>query len=276
MNSLGKKLSLTGVGNMNIDLTGKKAIISGSTTGIGYAIAEQLAKAGALVLINGRTKERVASAIERLNKEVPEAEADGFAADLGHADEVERLTEYWSEADILVNNLGLFGPKDFFEITDDDWERHFQVNVMSAVRLSRHYARGMVNRGWGRVLFNASSVSGFRAGEMVHFGATKAALLGVSRGIAESVAGTGVTVNAFLPGPTRTENVENFMKQSYPGQPFDEIEEEVFSELPDSLLGRFVSPQEIGDFVVFLASEQASAITGAALRVDGGMVRSIL
>jgi NAD(P)-dependent dehydrogenase (short-subunit alcohol dehydrogenase family) len=264
---------------MEITLTGKKAIISGSTTGIGYAIAKGLAESGASVLVNGRNEKRVTVAVERLKKEVPGAEVYGFAADLSHTEGVNQLIAYCPEADILVNNLGIFEPKPFFEITDEDWEQYFQVNVMSAVRLSRHYAQGMVKKGWGRILFNASVTAGFISGEMVHYGATKTALLGLSRGLAESVADRGVTVNAFIPGPTLTERTDDFMRRNFAesGKTFEEAEKETFQTyLPTSLLKRFIKPKEVADLVVFLASEQASAITGAALRVDGGIVRSIL
>jgi NAD(P)-dependent dehydrogenase (short-subunit alcohol dehydrogenase family) len=264
---------------MEIQLKGKKAVVSGSTTGIGFAIAKGLAKAGASVLLNGRSEKRVTEAVERLKQEVPEAEATGFACDLSSRDGANELIHFWPEADILVNNLGVFEPKEFFEITDEDWEYYFQMNVMSAVRLSRHYAMGMKEKGWGRVLFNGSVTGGFYSGEMVHYGATKAAVLGLSRGLAESLAKSGVTVNAFIPGPTKTErNSEHFdhwAKEA--GKSFQEIEESLFeNELSTSLLRRFISTEEVANMVVFLASEQASAITGAALRVDGGIVRSLL
>jgi NAD(P)-dependent dehydrogenase (short-subunit alcohol dehydrogenase family) len=267
------------VKSMEINLTGKNAIISGSTTGIGYAIAVGMAKAGATVVINGRTEKRVVDAIERLKAEVPGAEVKGVAADLSSAAGVNQMIAHCPHADILVNNLGIYGPKPFFDITDEDWEYYFQVNVMSAVRLSRHYARGMVDRGWGRVLFNASVTSGFFSGEMVHYGATKGALISLARGLAESVAGAGVTVNSFIPGPTLTENVkehiQGFANQS--GKTFAETEAEIFhSKLPTSIIKRFVSPEEVANLVVFLASDQASAITGAAMKVDGGIVCSLL
>ncbi|AIE61265.1 SDR family NAD(P)-dependent oxidoreductase [Bacillus methanolicus] len=264
---------------MDIKLNGKKAVISGSTTGIGFAIAKGLAKAGASVLLNGRFEEQVTEAVERLKREIPGAEACGFAADLSSSVGVNELINYWPETDILVNNLGIFEPKEFFEITDEDWEHYFQVNVMSAVRLSRHYAKGMKEKGWGRVLFNGSVTGGFYLGEMVHYGAAKAAVLGLSRGLAESLAKSGVTVNAFIPGPTKTERnseyFDHWAKES--GKSFQEIEKGLFDkDLSTSLLGRFISTEEVANMVVFLASEQASAITGAALKVDGGIVRSLL
>ncbi|MGI5838691.1 MAG: SDR family NAD(P)-dependent oxidoreductase [bacterium] len=264
---------------MEIRLDGKKAVISGSTAGIGYAIAEGLARAGAAVVISGRTEARVQSALRRLRDKVPNARADGVTADLSHAAGTDRLTAEHPQADILVNNLGVFGPKPFFAITDEEWEEYFQTNVMSAVRLSRHYTPEMVRRGWGRVLFNASAVAGFLPGEQVHFGATKAAVLALSRGLAESIAGTGVTVNAFLPGPTLTEGVRDFFRgqAAATGRTAEALAKEMFAEeLPTSILQRFIEPAEIAGMVVYLASEAASAVTGAALRVDGGIMRTIL
>lgn len=264
---------------MEIRLDGKKAVISGSTAGIGYAIAEGLARAGAAVVISGRTEARVRSALRRLRDKVPNARADGVTADLSRAAGTDRLTAEHPQADILVNNLGVFGPKPFFAITDEEWEEYFQTNVMSAVRLSRHYTPEMVRRGWGRVLFNASAVAGFLPGEQVHFGATKAAVLALSRGLAESIAGTGVTVNAFLPGPTLTEGVRDFLRgqAAATGRTAEALAKEMFAEeLPTSILQRFIEPAEIAGMVVYLASEAASAVTGAALRVDGGIMRTIL
>jgi NAD(P)-dependent dehydrogenase (short-subunit alcohol dehydrogenase family) len=221
---------------VTISLAGKRALVSGSTSGIGFAIARGLAAAGAWVVVNGRNEERLAAATARLEAEVPEADVRGFAADLSQAAGVTALTTAIPEVEILVNNLGMFAPKPFFEITDEEWRRYFEVNVMTAVRLSRHYARGMVDRGWGRVLFNASVTGGFLQGEMAHYGATKTALLGLSRGLAESVAGTGVTVNAFLPGPTLTETARGFLHGAAEkaGKSFEEFEREVFgAALPD-------------------------------------------
>lgn len=264
---------------MDFNLTGKKAIISGSTKGIGYAIAKGLAETGASVIINGRSQESIKDSINRLKREVPNADLTGVASDLTNPSEVKQFINQVPHADILINNLGMYEPKSFFEITDEEWERFFQTNVMSAVRLTRHYGRGMVDKGWGRILFNASVTSGFFPGEMVHYGATKAALLGLSRGLAENLANTGVTVNAFLPGPTKTESVKehigDFAKSN--GKTFAEMEHEMFSEkLPASLLNRFVTPEEVANLVVFLASEKSSAITGSTYRVDGGFIRTIV
>jgi len=264
---------------MPFDLLGKKAIVSGSTSGIGYAIAKGLAQCGAHVLINGRDELRVDEAVARMKKEMPGALVDGLAADLSRLEGIEKMKSCWPEADILVNNLGIYEPKNFFEIADDEWERYFQTNVLSAVRLTRHYAKGMVDRRWGRVTFNASVTGGFFPGEMVHYGATKAALLGLSRGVAESVAGTGVTVNAFIPGPTKTERtVAHIMSIAVQeGKHFHQFEKEMFQhQLPSSLIQRFCTPEEVAHLVVFLSSNEASAITGAALHVDGGIIRSLL
>jgi NAD(P)-dependent dehydrogenase (short-subunit alcohol dehydrogenase family) len=202
---------------------------------------------------------------------VADAEVSGVRADLTDASETERLLAAVPDADILVNNAGTPEPKPFFEITDEDWERQVALHVLGAVRLCRQYARGMVEQGWGRILFNASTTAGFGSGEMVHYGATKAALLGLSRGLAEAVAGSGVTVNAFIPGPTRDR------AQFDPtGKSIEEFEHEIFAALPTSLIGRFVDAGEVADAVLFLASEHAAAITGTTLRVDGGLVRFVV
>jgi NAD(P)-dependent dehydrogenase (short-subunit alcohol dehydrogenase family) len=264
---------------MSVGIEGRLAVVTGSTSGIGYAIASALAKSEARVLLNGRSEEGVSRAVERLRREVPGGSVSGVAADLSAPEGTSALIASWPNTDILVNNVGTAEPRPFVEITDAEWEFYFRLHVMSAVRLSRHYVRGMMRRRWGRVLFNASACSGFVSGEMVHFGATKAAVLGLSRGLAESLANTGVTVNAFLPGPVLTEATRDFiggLSQSTQ-QPLAEVEQELFSgPLATSLLKRFISPDEVAAGVVFLASAQASAITGATLRVDGGIVRTML
>lgn len=263
---------------MNISLHGKRAIVSGSTAGIGLAIATGLAEAGAEVVINGRGAARVASAIERIQEQLPGARLLGVAADLGSAEGATALFEQVAETDILVNSLGIFEPKGFFDISDDDWRRFFEVNVMSAVRLSRHYAPGMAQRNWGRVLFLSSESALQIPTEMVHYGTTKTALLAVSRGLAETLAGTGVTVNAVLPGPTRSEGVAEFFRRmaAERRQPQEALEAGFIAEhRPSSIIGRLASVEEVANLVVYLASRQASATTGAALRVDGGVLRGI-
>jgi len=264
---------------MTFDLSGKKAIISGSTRGIGYAIAKRLTQAGAAVLINGREEGSVREAVERLKSDTKSALVEGICADLSRPEGINIIKDYWPETDILINNLGIYEPKDFFAISDDDWDHYFQINVMSAVRLSRHYVKGMVEKKWGRVSFNASVTGGFFPGEMVHYGATKAALLGLSRGLAESVAGTGVTVNAFIPGPTKTISTQAHILDmaEQAGKSVREFERKMFQErLPSSLIQRFCTPEEVASLVVFLSSKEAAAITGAAVHVDGGIIRNIL
>ena len=264
---------------MRIDLTGRQAVVSGSTAGIGYAIAKGLAAAGARVVINGRNEQSVLDAARRLAGEVEGAAITGIAADLGSAGGVHRFAARVPEADILVNNLGIFDPKPFLEIEDEEWERFFQINVMSGVRLSRRYLPGMIERNWGRIVF-ISSESGVQIPvEMVHYGMTKTAQLAVSRGIAETVAGTGVTVNAVLPGPTRSEGVAEFMAKLArdQGKSIQEFEAEFIEEnRPSSLIRRLAEVEEVANMVVYVCSPQASATTGAALRVDGGVARSIV
>ncbi len=264
---------------MNIDLSGKTAVVSGSTAGIGYAIARGLARAGAAVVLNGRTEERTRDAAARLSREIDGVQVECVPADLTTTPGLQRFMDQVPDTDILVNNLGIFEPKPFLEITDDDWERFFQVNVMSGVRLSRFYLPGMVLRGWGRIVF-ISSESGVQIpAEMVHYGMTKTAQLALSRGIAESVAGTGVTVNAVLPGPTRSEGVETFLSAmaAAQGASRGEYEDEfIKTQRPSSLIRRLAEVEEVANMVVYTCSREASATTGAALRVDGGVVRSIV
>src|SRR5712672_2598041 len=263
---------------MQIDLNGKRAIVTGSTAGIGFAIARGLADAGAAVVINGRSEQSAEAARKRLMKALPQAKVEAIAADLGTAAGVEAFIKRAGDADILVNNLGIFEPKPFVEITDADWRRFFEVNVMSGVRLSRHYLPAMVKRDWGRIVF-ISSESGLNIPvEMIHYGMTKTAQLAISRGLAESVAGTGVTVNAVLPGPTRSEGVADFFGKLAKEQGMSEEEMEaqfIVRNRPTSLLRRLATPEEVANMVVYVCSPQASATTGAALRVDGGVVRSI-
>jgi len=262
---------------MRIDLSGKRAIVTGSTAGIGFAIAAGLAQAGAAVVINGRSEASVVKAKQRLTEELPKAKVEAVAADLAGADGVAAfINRAGDDADILVNNLGIFDPKPFLEIPDAEWQRFFDTNVMSGVRLSRHYLPGMLKRDWGRIVF-ISSESGINIPvEMVHYGMTKTAQLAVARGIAASAAGTGVTVNSVLPGPTRSEGVVDFMAKLSPGASQADAEKKLIAEgRPSSIIRRLASPEEVANMVVYVCSPQASATTGAALRVDGGVVSTI-
>jgi NAD(P)-dependent dehydrogenase (short-subunit alcohol dehydrogenase family) len=260
---------------LDLRLSGKKAFISGSTNGIGLAIATFLAREGAHVVINGRHDESVVSALGRIKSAVPNGVVEGFSGDLAHAEEAEQLIRRVPSVDILVNNLGIYEPKPFEEISDEEWRRFFEVNVLSAVRLSRAYLPGMKERDWGRIVF-ISSESGINIPvEMIHYGMTKTALLAVSRGIAESCAGTGVTSNAILPGPTHTAGVDGFVEKLSGGKSFVEFEKEFFQTVrPSSLLRRFALPEEVAALVTYVCSPLSSATNGAALRVDGGVVRS--
>ncbi|MDF3982671.1 SDR family NAD(P)-dependent oxidoreductase [Luteibacter sahnii] len=264
---------------MHIDLSTRRAIVTGSTAGIGLAIAKGLAAAGASIVITGRTQARVDDAIAQLRAEVPQARLTGVAADLGTAEGGAALIAAVPDTDILVNNLGIFEPKDFFAIDDAEWTRFFEVNVNSGVRLSRHYAKGMAERGWGRVQF-ISSESGVQIpAEMVHYGVTKTAQLAVSRGLAEVLAGTGVTVNAVLPGPTLSEGVSEFFGKiaKEQGKTQKDVEQDfIQTHRPTSLIKRLLSVDEVANACVYLASEQASGTTGAAIRVDGGVTRSVV
>jgi NAD(P)-dependent dehydrogenase (short-subunit alcohol dehydrogenase family) len=258
---------------MNLELIGKTALISGSTKGIGFAIASRLAAEGARVIVNGRSESTVDSALEQIRKAVSEAKVEGFAEDLATA--TEDLLKLFPAVDILVNNLGIFEPKPFDEISDEEWRRFFEVNVLSGVRLSRAYLAGMKERNWGRIVFISSESAINTPAEMIHYGMTKTAQLAVSRGLAQYCAGTGVTVNSILPGPTHSAGVEDFVKQLGGGQSFEAFEKEFFKSVrPTSLLKRFETPDEVAAFVTFVCSPLASAINGAALRVDGGVVSS--
>jgi len=264
---------------MNIDLSSRHAIVTGSTAGIGLAIATGLAQSGAAVVITGRTQARVDDAIAAVKKAAPNAKVTGVAADLGTAEGAAALIASVPDTDILINNLGIFEPKDFFDIDDAEWTRFFEVNVNSGVRLSRHYAKGMKDRGWGRVQFISSESAVQIPGEMVHYGVTKTAQLGVSRGLAEVLSGTGVTVNAVLPGPTLSEGVSDFFAKiaKDQGKSQDEVERDfIQTHRPTSLIKRLLSVEEVANVSVYLASEQASGTTGAAVRVDGGVTRSIV
>jgi NAD(P)-dependent dehydrogenase (short-subunit alcohol dehydrogenase family) len=260
---------------MDLQLTGKLALVSGSTKGIGLAIVTDLAREGAAVIVNGRTGKSVAEALAKISGTVPAAKLKSFAGDLADASTVEQLVRQFPSVDILVNNLGIFEPKPFEQIPDADWRRFFEVNVLSGVRLSRAYLPGMKAKNWGRILF-ISSESGVQIpAEMIHYGTTKTAQLAVSRGLAETCAGTGVTVNAVLPGPTRSDGVDEFVKQLSGGKPFVEFEKEFFTSVrPSSLLKRFATTEEVANLVVYLASPLSATTNGSALRVDGGVVRA--
>jgi NAD(P)-dependent dehydrogenase (short-subunit alcohol dehydrogenase family) len=263
---------------MDLQLTNKKALVTGSTAGIGLAIASLLAQEGADVIVNGRTQQRVDQALRQIKADKKDAHATGIAADLGTKQGVALLTSKVPALDILVNNLGIFEVKPFPQITDEDWLRFFETNVLSGVRLSRFYLPQMLKKNWGRIVF-ISSESGLNIPvEMVHYGVTKTAQIALARGLAETTAGTGVTVNSVLPGPTRSEGVEQFLKDMSKSQGMDEsgIETEFFrTARPSSLLKRFETPEEIAAMVTYICSGRASATNGAALRVDGGVVRSI-
>jgi NAD(P)-dependent dehydrogenase (short-subunit alcohol dehydrogenase family) len=263
---------------MIIDLTGRKAVVSGSTGGIGRAIAEGLAKAGASVTINGRGEARVETALREIRAAMPDARIDGIAADLGSAEGVAAFVGRAADADILVNNLGTAVPKAFGDLKDEDWLNLFQINVMSGVRMTRHYLPAMVNRGWGRVVFISSESAVNIPKEMIDYGMTKTAQLAISRGLAEQVAGSGVTVNAVLPGPTRSEGLGAYTKAAAEAQGVTQevVEQQFLTHMrPTSLIKRFATTEEVASMVVYVCSEQASATTGAALRVDGGVVRFV-
>jgi NAD(P)-dependent dehydrogenase (short-subunit alcohol dehydrogenase family) len=262
---------------MDLKLRGKRALVTGSTQGIGFAIAEGLAREGADVVVNGRTNAKVEAAIETIAGKT-KASVTGIAADVGTARGVAKLLDELGTVDILINNAGIYEPKPFLEIDDAEWFRYFEVNVMSGVRLSRALLPHMLERQWGRIVF-ISSESGIQTPpEMVHYGMTKTAQLAISRGIAETIPGSGVTVNAVLPGPTRSEGAVLFLEQiaQERGMDVKKIEAEVLKSLrPSSLLKRMASSEEVANLVVYLCGEPASATTGAALRVDGGVVRAV-
>jgi NAD(P)-dependent dehydrogenase (short-subunit alcohol dehydrogenase family) len=263
---------------MKIDLTGKTALVTGSTSGIGHAIAKGLAAAGAAVVINGRTQDKVDAAVAAIGKAVPGARVRGAAADVATAAGCRALSAALPDVDILVNNAGIFEPKDFFEIPDEDWSRFFEVNVLSGVRLSRVYMPGMLKRNWGRIVFISSESALNIPKEMIHYGMTKTAQLAVSRGLAEMTRGTAVTVNSVLPGPTMSEGVEAFVKDlaRQNGQSVEQAAALfVKQHRPTSLLQRFASVEEIANMVVYVSSKEASATNGAALRAEGGIVQTI-
>ena len=264
---------------MNLELEGKRALVSGSTAGIGWAIAAALAAEGAEVVLNGRTEARVRAAVERIHARYPRARIRGVAADLGTAEGCARVVHEVPAVDVLVNNLGIFAVVPFEDIPDSEWTRFFEVNVLSGVRLARAYLPGMKARNWGRILFISSESALQIPVEMIHYGTTKTAQLAVARGLAETTRGTGVTVNSILAGPTRSEGVGTFVEglAAQQGVSAAQVERDFFSTArPTSLLQRFATPEEIAAFTVFVASGPASAVNGAALKVDGGVVRAIV
>ena len=264
---------------MDLKLTGKTALVTGSTAGIGFGIARRLLQEGASVVINGRTEARINSALDQLRQAIPDCTVQGCAADFADADAVQHLLDEHDSIDILINNVGIFSPKPFAEITDEEWLHFFEVNVLSGVRLSRHYLPRMLDQNWGRIIF-ISSESGIQIPvEMVHYGTTKTAQLGVSRGLAQQTAGTNVTVNTVIPGSTRSEGSEKFISDlaQERGLSKEDVEREFFEKIrPTSLLERFATIDEVATFVTYLASPLAAANNGAALRVDGGTVSTIL
>jgi NAD(P)-dependent dehydrogenase (short-subunit alcohol dehydrogenase family) len=263
---------------MNIDLKGKTALVTGSTSGIGHAIAKGLAAAGANVVVNGRSQARVDTAVAEIAKAATGGMIAGIAADVSTAAGCNTLVETLPDVDILINNAGIFEPRGFFKIPDEDWSRFFEVNVMSGVRLSRAYLPGMLKRNWGRIVFISSESALNIPKEMIHYGTTKTAQLAISRGLAEMTRGTAVTVNSVLPGPTMSEGVKTFVEDlaRQNGQSVEEAASQFVKQFrPTSLLQRFATVEEIANMVVYIASREASATNGAALRAEGGIVQTI-
>ncbi|GAA0415686.1 SDR family NAD(P)-dependent oxidoreductase [Leifsonia naganoensis] len=263
---------------MELQLRGRSAFISGSTQGIGYAIASALAAEGVRVTVNGRDAARVDAAVERLRREHPGAEPSGLVADFGSPEQVGKLLEALGDVDILVNNVGLFGLAPFEDVDDDEWARYLEVNVMSGVRLSRHLLGGMLERGWGRILF-ISSESGVNVpADMVHYGVTKAAMLALANGLAKRTRGTAVTVNAILGGPTYSDGVAATVEAIAEAQslPAEAMKQAIIGQNATTLLERFIEPREIANLATYLASPVASATNGAALRADGGVLTGML
>ncbi|MGY2190270.1 3-oxoacyl-[acyl-carrier-protein] reductase FabG [compost metagenome] len=263
---------------MKIDLSGKLAIVSGSTAGIGLGISKALAESGATVVVIGRETSKVEQALASIRQSVPDAQLRGLTADLGTAEGAEKLFAAEPRADILVNNLGIFNAVDFFETPDSEWTRFYEINVISGVRLSRHYVPDMVKQGWGRVIFLSSESGIAIPADMLNYGVTKSANLAVSHGLAKRLAGTGVTVNAILPGPTLTDGVEEMLKDAI-AQSGRSLREEadafVRTARPTSIIQRVANVEEVANLVAYIASPLSSATTGAALRVDGGVVDSM-
>jgi NAD(P)-dependent dehydrogenase (short-subunit alcohol dehydrogenase family) len=264
---------------MDLKLQDKRALVSGSTAGIGFAIAESLAREGASVIITGRSQARVDEAVKKLRGSGVKGDVTGIAADLASKTGVETLTRQLPAVDILVNNLGMYAPKAFEQITDEEWLKIYEVNVLSGIRLSRFYLPKMREKNWGRIVFISSESAVNIPVEMIHYGMTKTAQLAIARGLAETTVGTGVTVNSVLPGPTKSEGVEQFVEDMAKHNKMDvaAVEKEFFKSVrPSSLLKRFATPEEVAAMVTYVCSPVSSATNGAALRVDGGVVRSIL
>ena len=263
---------------MDLQLSNKSVFISGSTAGIGFSIAKTFAKEGARVYLNGRSADKVAEAVRKILSEIPQAQVYGITADLVTEEGLEKATRELPEVDILINNLGLFEPVDFFESKDEDWYKLFNINVMSGVRLSRFYMPKMLEKNWGRVVF-ISSESGLQIPtEMIHYGMSKTAQLSLTNGLAQLTKGTGVTVNAVLPGPTFSQGAERFFGElaEKRGTTIKEVEHEYFTETrPLSLLQRFITPEEVGSTVAFISSPLAAATNGAAIKTDGGILKGL-
>ncbi len=263
---------------MDLQLNKKRILITGSSAGIGLAIAKEVAREGAHVILTGRNEDRLEKAKQDVAKEAPEVQVDTLSVDFAENEQVEKLLETHPEVDILINNVGLFEPKPFEKITDEDWFKFFEVNVMSGVRLSRHYFPKMLKNDWGRILF-ISSESGVQIpDEMIHYGMTKSAQLAIARGLAELTKGTNVTVNAVLPGPTWSEGVETFVGKiaDEDGKDMEEVKKDFFKEArPTSLIQRFIKVEEVAAITAYLCSPRSSATNGAPVRVDGGVVKSI-
>jgi NAD(P)-dependent dehydrogenase (short-subunit alcohol dehydrogenase family) len=262
---------------MDTQLAGKSALVTGSTAGIGFAIARHLLEEGARVIINGRTPQRVEQAVNTLKESFPQGEVSGVAADFSKPEDVASLLEQVPDIDILINNVGIFEPKAFTDIPDEDWFRFYEVNVLSGVRLSRHYLPKMLQANWGRIIFISSESAINIPEEMIHYGMTKTAQLAVSRGLAELTRGTNVTVNAILPGPTRSEGVGDFVANLAKAQNIsaEEAEADFFrTARPTSIIQRFATVDEVANLVTYIASPLSSATNGAALRVDGGTVKT--
>jgi NAD(P)-dependent dehydrogenase (short-subunit alcohol dehydrogenase family) len=264
---------------MDLQLSGKLALVTGSTAGIGLAIGSTLAGEGATVIINGRSEKRVVEAIENIRQKHPYAKLEALVGDLSKVEAVKRATDSFPHVDILINNLGIYEPKSFEDIADEDWAAIIETNFMSGVRLSRHYLPTMKAKNWGRIIFISSESAINIPVEMIHYGVTKTMQLALARGLAESTAGSGVTVNSILPGPTRSEGVEGFVSQMAKSRNVEPsvVEKEFFETVrPSSLLKRFATTEEVAALVAFVASPLSSATNGAALRADGGVVRSII